>query len=162
GHPQIHGISDVGAQFKAVVTGNFRHVVHKLELPLELRQRTVATIVAETVTKLARAANALVAAARFVDVDIRHAGRIKIVQIQPGNARVLGRTAANPAWCHYYVISHVAESKLVDQSWTCSVCPADRNALVQGIGMSANPNGGKLGPPTSKPKAGGASCVKPA
>ena len=101
------------------------HVIDKLELTLGLGERAIALIGAQRVTEFE------VTTVRRTNVEVRHAGGVRFVEVQPRNTGV--RCGSCPVAVRDVkdVVSHPAETELVDHGRADRIRPSERQALVR-------------------------------
>src|ERR1017187_6691807 len=111
GYPEVHRVTEVRAHLESVLAHRLAQIIHELKLILTLGQRTVALVGAQGVAKVVRIA-------RRSDVEEGHTGRVGLVQIQPRNSGIRGRSLAVTLGYVEDVIVHPAKAQFVDQSGT--------------------------------------------
>ncbi len=128
GDAQVQRAAVIETEAQRVIADFFRPVVDKLELPLVLAQRTIATGKLQRVAEVELVARI---AARPVAVEQkrRHAARERII-VQSGNARVFGRRGIARARINVHAIAEPAEAEVGAQGVAHRIIEARGDALV--------------------------------
>src|SRR5579864_7762164 len=105
------------------------YVVDELNLPLGLRQRAVALINVQSISQLIG-----VYAARIFDLEVRHTGGVRLIQVQAWDACICGGRGSIAIRYVEDVIPHVSQPEFIDQGRIDRVGPTYRKALVPGFG----------------------------
>ena len=124
-NPEVPRKAQIAAELDGMVADVLGDVVGELELLLSLGQRAIATVGVQRVTDLGLAIP--------LDVEIRDSGREVGVEIESGDASILGRAGPDIAGQHINPVPHVAETEIVDHRRIDGPRITDRQALIAGF-----------------------------
>ena len=130
GNAQVLGIPNVSAKFQSVVAPDVGPVIHPLPLLLFFIERTIALVVTQRVTE--------VKAPSAVDKERRHS-RSNRVEIQAGDARVLGRSRAQAVRVHEHTVTVEPETEVRQPGGIECIVKAAGDALVARARLAAEP-----------------------
>src|SRR5438270_768392 len=104
-HPQVSCIPEVDTQLYQVIPDGMRDVIHELKLALLFVQRAVTLIHRQRISEHKSAC--------AVQGESRHAGRIRIVEIQARYSRIFCRRRANTVRIDLDTIMEPTEAKVL-------------------------------------------------
>src|SRR5581483_612392 len=110
-----------------MVSGRVRQIIDKLELILLFIEGAVTRVRGQRIPK-SKTADRIAAGAQ--KIDVRHPGRIVIVQVESRNAYILGRRRSQPIRIHKHAITEKAETKVIQPVRPNYVIHSIRDALV--------------------------------
>src|SRR5689334_2496247 len=104
GHAEVLPMPPIRAELDGVVAHDVRGIADPLEFVLLLIERAVARVHGQRVAEIKSAGS--------VQDEVGHAGSVIVVQVETGNARILGRGSAHAVGIDEYAIAEKAEAEV--------------------------------------------------